>query len=225
MKYIRYGVSLSLIRESDLETVRQWRNDPVVVRNYAFREYITPEMQQQWFRSINNIHNLYAIIGYQGERVGVINLKNIDWDQKTYEGGIFIPYERYHNTPLPAIVACFTTEIPFTWFDWNTGFAHVLASNKSTQAFVKQLGYLLAPGQEDVENQEYLITRESFEKYALRFRKAIQALTGDYQPGRLVIEPHDYEDPVPLHCEKMGKLSKALLKSESGEEGRIYFFK
>ncbi len=224
MKYIRYGVTLTLMRESDLEMVRQWRNDPVVVRNYAYREYITPEMQTDWFKTVNNHRNLYTIIHYRGEQVGVINLKHIDWEQKTFEGGIFIPYERHHNTPLPAIVSVLTTEIPFTWFDWNVGYAHVLQSNKQTQAFIRQLGYELSPGQESVENQEYRITRENYLRKSARLKKAIFALTGEEAPGILVIEKEDEGSDAVAFFEEKAKTSKALIGCRETPEGRVYTF-
>ena len=224
MKYIKYGITLSLLKESDIEMVRQWRNDPVVVRNYAFREYITPEMQKEWFKRINNFNNLYTIIHYNNEKVGVINLKNIDWENRTFEGGIFIPDEKQHNTPLPAIVSYLTTEIPLTWFDWNVGYAHVLRTNVQTHSFIRQLGYELAPGQEEAENQKYIITKASFERHAHKIRKAIKALTGDDEPGRLIIEPEDFNNEVALQFEAKAIQGSAYIRSETTPEGRIHYF-
>ena len=149
MKYIKYGVTLSLMKEEDIEMVRLWRNDPVVVANYEYRDFITPEMQKEWFRKVNNVNNLYTIIGYQGKKIGVVNLKGIDWERQTAEGGIFIPDTRYHETPVTSIVSFLTTEMMFLLFNWNEAKADVLKDNQPIRSFIKQLGYELSPGQEE----------------------------------------------------------------------------
>ena len=222
MVYTRFGFGFHLLKEHDLEMVRQWRNDPVVANNYEFREYITPEMQQAWFKTINNIHNLYTVIEYQDEKIGVINIKNIDWEKKECEGGIFIPYPKFHQTFLPAIISYITTEIIFILFDWNVGFAHVLKDNKSNQEFVRRLGYELAPGQEDLFNQKWIITRETFEKKAKKLAKAIGVLVNTNDPGMLMIEKSEFDDPLLLQWESVVSMSSHILKTGNTEKGRFY---
>jgi UDP-4-amino-4,6-dideoxy-N-acetyl-beta-L-altrosamine N-acetyltransferase len=224
MKYEKYGITLSLMREEDIEMVRQWRNDPVVVANYEFREYINPEMQKEWFAKVNNINNLYTVIGYQGKKIGVVNLKNIDWENQTVEGGIFIPDTRYHETPVTSMVSFLTTEIMILLFNWKAAKAHVLKDNKPIQSFIRNLGYELSPGQENVNNQEYTLDREKFEKMAPKIRKAIHILAQDTLPGRFVVEPFDFDNPVALFFEDLAKRNLALSKTETTEEGRIYYF-
>ena len=224
MKYSRYGLTFHLLKEADIELVRQWRNDPVVANNYEFREHITPEMQQEWFQSVNNIHNLYTIIEYQCEKIGVINIKNIDWEQRSSEGGIFLPDPKYHQSFIPAIISYVTTEIMFVVFGWNIGYAHVLKENKSVQAFVKMLGYELMDGQEEVNNQQYQITRESFEKRAPKIKKAISVLTGNDEKGVFCIEPDEYSDPLVMQWEEKVKTSRLITKIETNRDGRFYRF-
>ena len=220
----KYGISISLLKEKDIEMVRQWRNDPVVVASHEFREYITPEMQKAWFKSVNNINNLYTIIGYQGEKVGVINLKNIDWAKKSFETGVFIPFTKYHLSPLPAIVSFITTEIPFTLFDWNIGYAHVLKNNIKTRAFIRQLGYELTPGQEDVDNQEFIITQETFAKKAAKLKKAISSLVTEDLQASMLFEKEEMDNPVEMQWEEIVKSNRNVTRMESTAEGRIYYF-
>jgi RimJ/RimL family protein N-acetyltransferase len=212
------------MKEKDIELVRQWRNDPVVSNNYEYREHITPEMQSKWFLTVNNINNLYTIIEYEGEKIGVINLKNIDWETRTCEGGIFLPDPKFHQTYIPAVISFITTEIIFIIFDWNIASAHVLRENKSVQQFVKMLGYELLPGQENVNNQEYRITRESFEKRAPKLRKAISVLVGNDQPGLMAMEPSEINDPLMKQWEEKVNTSRFMIKSETTEAGRFYYF-
>ena len=224
MQYSRYGITFHLLKEKDIEMVRQWRNDPVVANNYEFRDYITPEMQKEWFRSVNNINNLYTIIEYGGEPVGVINVKNIDWENRTCEGGIFLPDPKHHQTIIPAIGSYVTTEIIFIMFDWNIAYAHVLKENKKVQQFVKMLGYELIPGQEEINNQQYRITRESFEIRGARIKKAVSALTSRDDQGVLRVDPDEFSDPLIRQWEEKIKTSRFIRKIKTTPEGRFYYF-
>lgn len=212
------------MQEADIEMVRQWRNDPVVANNYEFRDHITPEMQQRWFQSVNNINNLYTLLEYKGKEIGVINVKNINWEEKTCEGGIFIPDTKYHLTGLPAIISYVTTEIIFRMFDWNVAYAHVLRGNQSVQQFVKMLGYQLLPEQEEVHNQKYIITKESFERKGEKIRKAINVLAGNDEKGVLFIPSAMMADPLTLEWEEKVKTSRYIQRIDSSTEGRYYFF-
>ena len=224
MVYSKYGFSFSLLKEDDIELVRQWRNDPVVSNNCEFRDHITPEMQKEWFRSINNINNLYTIISYQGEKIGVINLKNIDWEARAGEGGIFLPDPKHHQTIIPAIISYITTEIIFVMFEWKIGYAHVLKENKSVQQFVRLLGYELMPGQENILNQKYRITSDYFEKRRSKLLKAVSALVGNDEAGVFSVKPVDYADPVVLQWEEKVKTNRFIRQIETTDQGRFYYF-
>ncbi len=223
MKFIKYGITVSLLRECDLELVRNWRNDPVVVQNYEFREYITPEMQREWFRRINNINNLYTVFEYRGEKVGVINLKDIDWESREFEGGIFIADPKFHKTALPAILSYMTTEIQFFLFGWERGYARVLKENVSTRKFIEGLGYELCPGQEEVNNQRFFITRENFYRKTAKLKKAILLMEKDAST-RYIVEKEDYDNPVVLQWEAIVLKNMPPARVEETAEGRVYDF-
>jgi RimJ/RimL family protein N-acetyltransferase len=224
MKYMKYGVTLERLTAMDIEQVRQWRNEPVVVRNHAFREYITPAMQEKWFASVNNINNLYTIIEFKGEKIGVIDFKDINWEKKTFEGGIFIPFEKYHNTALPAIVTYLSGNIPFHILQAEKGYAHVLKNNARGQAFVRLLGYELSPGQENEENQEWSITPDLFNNRLSKLKKAVETMNEDRSPGRLIIERDEFDDLLVQQWEAKVRESKYLLNTEMTEKSRIYYF-
>ena len=224
MKYTKYGISLISLKEEDIEMVRQWRNDPVVVRNYEFREYITQEMQKKWYKSINNINNLYGIIEYSGEKIGVINIKNIDWENKTSESGIFIPDQKYHQTSLPAILTFMTTELQFVFLNWNIGYAHVLKENKPVQSFLRSFGYELCPGEEDKINQKYFNTRDNFIKRTNKIKKAISILTNNDDSSTWLLEASEYNNEIALEWESRILSFYKPDETEITEAGRIYYF-
>jgi RimJ/RimL family protein N-acetyltransferase len=224
MKYTKYGITLSFMKEVDLEMVRQWRNDPNVVRNYEFREYITPEMQKEWFKSINNINNFYGIIEYSGKKIGVINLKNIDWKNHTGESGIFFPDPKYHNTSLPAILVFMTAEIQFSFFKWNIVYAHILKDNKPVQSLLRNLGFELCQGEEENFNQKYFNTQESFEKHSEKIKKAVKLLTNNDETSTFLVEPSEFNDTLYQQWETALLSYVKPDKVEETEAGRIYYF-
>ncbi|MEI7490627.1 MAG: GNAT family N-acetyltransferase [Bacteroidota bacterium] len=225
MKLIRYGITLHRLKEDDLELVRQWRNDPVVRDNFAFRDYITPVMQHAWFKSINNIHNFYTVIEYQAVKIGVINLKNIDWDEMSAEGGIFIPDVKYHQTSVPATISFMTTEILLNAFHFKTGYAHVLKENDAVRSFIYSLGYKMCPGQENEANQKFFITPDLFRlRTSGRFREAIGLVAGTDEPGFFIFEPNEAHDPVALEWEEKIQHHLKPMSDKVNIPGRVYLF-
>ncbi|MEA3479818.1 MAG: hypothetical protein U9R60_16680, partial [Bacteroidota bacterium] len=73
------------LREIDIELIRKWRNSPDITQFMEFRDFISEDMQEEWFESIDTIYNMYYIIEYKGEKVGLINGKNINWDDMSME--------------------------------------------------------------------------------------------------------------------------------------------
>jgi len=86
----KYGITLRRLKEEDIELVRQMRNLVAIRNKMFFQETITPEMQIKWFNSINNKNNGYFIIEVEGKKIGLIHGKNLDFEKRTCEGGIFI---------------------------------------------------------------------------------------------------------------------------------------
>lgn len=160
MEISGYGVTLRRLTEDKIEMVRNWRNDPKIQQYMEFRDYITPEMQKKWFERINNDNNYYFIIVYEGKEIGLINIRDINYEMKDGEPGIFIYDDDYLNTDVPMRASFCLGD-----FVWNTlklekEYIHVLKSNKRAIKNNLFFGFSLLPGQENVENQEYVLTRE-----------------------------------------------------------------
>lgn len=196
MKLIRYGIQLERLKEKDLELVRQHRNSENIRQTMAFREHITPEMQKEWFQKINNIHNFYFLIHYQGEKIGLINAKNIDWEKQELESGIFLWETNYYETYVPAIVSLMITDMCFELFDWDALYAHILKTNTRAVAYNLALGYELLSEQEDIENQLYKLTPERFRKKTGRLRQLLKKMFPEDKIARLVLEPEDFHNGI-----------------------------
>lgn len=217
MKVYKYGIVLERLKARDIELVRQWRNSDPVRLNMEYREIITPEQQVKWFDSINNLQNNYYLIYYKGEKIGLLNDKNIDWENRTSESGLFLGRTEYYSTFVPYFISIAGIELNFYSLNWNKQFAHILRSNVNAINYNKQLGYVLLPAQEETENQLYEMTRESFEKQSGKIRKAVKALATEDICPRLLLEPEDYASGLAALIEPLLIHHPELVISESSE--------
>lgn len=175
----------------DIELVRSWRNSEMITQYMEYKDHITSEMQQAWFHSVDNVNNMYFIIEYKGEKIGVINAKDIDWETKSMETGVFFGVKKYLNTEVPLLAILIFGELGVVNFDL-TVYAHILKSNKRAIRYNKLMGFRLCEGQEENENQLYKMSRETHLKKARLLRAAFFHILGNKEIV-LTFENHDYE--------------------------------
>lgn len=224
MKICKYGITLSRLRAEDIEFVREKRNSEEVRRFMEFRDEITPEMQQKWFESINNFENFYYIVEYKGVKIGLLNDKNMDWEARTSESGLFLWDETYINTIVPVLASLCLLEVGFYYLDWNTSNIKVLRDNPKAIEYVNSLGYALCDGQENIENQRYYLTRELFETKGKKIQQAARAfLEEESGDGYLLLEPEDYESGIAQRLENYFLENKIYLHRRGVKGSRMYF--
>lgn len=163
MEISNFDVSLELLTEDKIEMVRQWRNDPKIQQYMEYRDEITPEMQVKWFKKLNNgKDNFYFIIKYKEEEIGLINVKDVDYEKKSGESGVFIYDDKYLNTDISYRAHLVMFDYFFDEVGLASIYSHVLKTNKRAQRFTLFLGGFLADGQDLVENQLYYIQKEAY---------------------------------------------------------------
>lgn len=222
MKFFKYGITLERLREEDIELVRKWRNSDSVRLNMNYQEIITPEQQIQWFKSINNLRFNYMMIYYHGEKIGLLNDKNVDWENRTSESGIFLGRTEYYSTFVPYLVSIAGIESTFYMLGWKKQFASILRPNTNAIAFNLALGYQLCEGQSELELQRYELTRESFEAKAGKIRKAVRAIASNDTKAKVLFELSDYESGLAQKMESLLRLYEGCLEIEDTDEGRWY---
>ena len=222
MKFFKYGITLERLKMEDIELVRQWRNSDPVRMNMNYREIITPEMQLDWFNSINNENFHYVVIQYQGVKIGLLNDKNIDWDKLESETGIFIGRPEFYHTFVPYLVSIAGIETLFYFVGWKKQYAHILKSNTNAINYNLQLGYRLCDGQEEIEHQRYELTRESFEEAAGKIRKMVRAIASNDLLSKMLFEPKDYETGIAQKFEDLFLRNSIPHKREETDEGILY---
>lgn len=156
----KYGVVLKRLTHDKIELVRKWRNDPKISQYMEYRDEISREMQENWFRKIDNIHNLYYLIEIKGNDIGLINIKNIE--NKHGEAGIFIWDDKYLNSDVSYRAHLVLFDVFFNDMKMDYILSHILKSNKRARRFADFLGSKLADIQENVENQLSILSKHDY---------------------------------------------------------------
>jgi UDP-4-amino-4,6-dideoxy-N-acetyl-beta-L-altrosamine N-acetyltransferase len=146
-----------------------------------YREYITPDMQQKWFATVNNKFNYYFIIEFEGKKVGLINAKNFSYENGFGEGGIFIWDAEYINS-FAAVFATLTL-LNFVFHKvqlCKLSHARILKDNERAQHYNMLIGYKLAEGQENVYNQLYTLSLEDYNKVGNKLNKAAEIINNGH---------------------------------------------
>ncbi len=188
MKIETNSIQIERLQETDIELVRNWRNSAFVRQHMNFREQITPEMQLKWFHSIDNFNNFYFILRYKGLKIGLGNIKNVDWEELSGEAGVFIAEKQHLSSFLPVVGALTLSELVFRIFKLNKLYSHVIPDNKRAVRFNKLFGYKRVAGEEGKESQLYELTPEMFKKTTWKFFMLMKPL--GYKTGNMIITLH-----------------------------------
>lgn len=192
MKVHGYGIVLERLKKHDIELVRQWRNSEKVRQFMEFRDEITPEMQEKWFASIDNLENNYCLIFVDGQPIGLINGAGIDWEAKsTASGGIFVWNDHWWGTSIPLAAALLMTDTSLV-FGLEKTYAKILRNNSRAIDFNTRLGYRMMEGQEGKLNQNYLLTKAAYLEHATPLKPQLV----DKMPPRIIFEADDPHHPV-----------------------------
>jgi UDP-4-amino-4,6-dideoxy-N-acetyl-beta-L-altrosamine N-acetyltransferase len=175
----KYGIVLERLREEDLELVRNWRNSDHVKLNMHFQGNITDENQEKWFQTLDKSKNIYFIIITDGKKIGLINIKDINWNLKTAEAGIFIGDTNYLNTMIPVLATVTIMEMAFDNLKLTTLKAKMSAANEKVIEFNRRIGYKREEYQSDNQFHYYHTDRESFYTATQGIRETLSKLDGD----------------------------------------------
>jgi UDP-4-amino-4,6-dideoxy-N-acetyl-beta-L-altrosamine N-acetyltransferase len=169
----QYGIKLIRVTADDLELIRHWRNQPFIRDTMQFREYITEEMQKEWFGKINNKYNYYFVIVSENKKIGIINCKGTEADGRVAEGGIFIWDKEYWGTPVPVFASLTVLECVFEVFQSGaTSLITVARNNERALYFNKMLGYSESENDKQSEFVKLFLTKDNYFKKTCKLKKA-----------------------------------------------------
>lgn len=177
MQLRRYGIILDTLTSTDIELVRIWRNSDHVKENMKYRDYIDSSMQTKWFDELNRKNNFYFIIREKDVKIGLINLKEIDWEQGTAESGIFIGEKEYLNTPVPLLATVSIMEFAFDELQLKILKAKIAVTNLRAILYNEGIGYKKFEVQEDEAFHYYHVNHLQFLEATKNIRSTLNKLT------------------------------------------------
>ncbi|MBO5616117.1 MAG: GNAT family N-acetyltransferase [Prevotella sp.] len=84
-------VTFREIEESDLETIRNWRNTPAIANNMFTSGVITAEGQKKWFEGVKRGERGWCwFVESEGQPVGYASLNRFERSDDTYEFGLYV---------------------------------------------------------------------------------------------------------------------------------------
>jgi hypothetical protein len=160
-------------------------------------------MQLKWFRSIDNFNNFYFILHFKDIKAGLGDIKNVNWEDRSGEAGVFIAEKAHISSFLPVVGALTLSELVFKIFKLKRIYSQIRPDNKRAMRFNKLFGYKRVEGEEGKESQLHYLTADSFFKATRKFFLLMKPL--GFKTGNLVItlEPHDFKNDFGQQMEKL----------------------
>ena len=103
-------------------------------------------------------------------------------------------------------------------------YIRVLRNNSAAISYNTSLGYELCEGQEDVENQLYKLTRETFIDKTYKIRKAAQQVSGGNPNYEIVWEPGDYAIGLAQESEELFKKGPIRFLDRWENDCHIFYY-
>lgn len=205
MELQRYGISLRRLQESEIEKLRQWRNEDKISRFMFHQGSITPEMQLSWFHSINNPSNHFFLILVENEAVGLINASSVDREAGTAFTGLFIYEDRFLSTEVPVCASLCMLDFLFGPMNLQNVYAKVRGNNSRAHQYNTALGFCRIKKIELGMGFEYRLKRADYFKEAERLRSYASRRFGTN--GTVILKPDDSIDKEVLLQLKSGNMT------------------
>jgi len=224
MKIEINGLVAERLKEKDIELIRQWRNSDTIRKNMLYQEIITPEMQLKWFHSINNFNNFYFIVEYKGRRVGLVNIKDVDWEQRSGEAGIFMHEKELSALLVPIVGTVAINEMISKVFGLKKLYAKVRKDNKAMRRLNSLFGYKKVEGVDtsDKEYDLYVALPGSRNSYSQKWIKLISSMGFETGKTKIILEPEDYHNDFGKKMEQQIESSEIKFESKMVGDNKVY---
>jgi len=173
--YEKYGIKFVDVHPPDLEELRRWRNHPEIRAMMVMRETITWEMQERWYYSFDRNKERYSMIVFDGVRIGLTQLRNIDNQRGTAEGGIIIFRPEHQNGLVPYRAAVAGMDYNFLFRGLKEVHSTVLKANSRARRFTRSLGYELVDPDPNGEVLRGIATPDRYFAAAKKWRSVLLA--------------------------------------------------
>lgn len=133
-------------------------------------------MQLHWFKNLDESCNYYFIIKDKEMKIGVVNLKEIDWIKKEAEAGIFIGDENYLNSLSPILATICIMEFAFEELKLQSLKAKIAVANLKAILFNESIGYIKDNSQLENDFHYYSTNEKLFISATKNIRSTLDKL-------------------------------------------------
>jgi UDP-4-amino-4,6-dideoxy-N-acetyl-beta-L-altrosamine N-acetyltransferase len=177
------NITLRKIQDKDLETIMYWRMAPDITRYMNTNPKLTMESQRKWLASINeNDAVMYWVIENNLKPIGLINLADIDWKNKTSLWGYYIGEKSERSFKLALSLEMSLYDYVFDVLDFNELHGEIFSLNEGVIKLHLLCGSHITKevnGEVEKEGVKYDVTHMSITKEKwneIRFSKKYEKI-------------------------------------------------
>jgi RimJ/RimL family protein N-acetyltransferase len=186
----RFDIEFKTITSDDIELIRLWRNQDYIRLQMQYQQLITSQQQISWFNALDKNTNFYFLIFQKSEAIGLINLKNINWNLKEAEAGIFIGNANNLKTMTPFLATIMLNDFAFFILGLTNLIAKISSENKKAIAFNKTLGYTITENNKPIDKfYYYKLSQERYIEATEKLKSTIRKI--DIQQPKIILTKND----------------------------------
>ncbi|WP_313233176.1 UDP-4-amino-4,6-dideoxy-N-acetyl-beta-L-altrosamine N-acetyltransferase [Tissierella praeacuta] len=139
-------MSLELVKiaKDDLEQIMHWRMKPEVTKYMYTDPVLTLETQEKWFDSIKNDASVkYWMIKIDGVKIGVINLRDIDYINRRCTWGYYIGDNSFRGRGIASTLECNIYDYVFNILNLNKFWCEVFSFNEKVISIHEKFGSII----------------------------------------------------------------------------------
>ncbi|MDU5079762.1 UDP-4-amino-4,6-dideoxy-N-acetyl-beta-L-altrosamine N-acetyltransferase [uncultured Tissierella sp.] len=139
-------MSLELVKiaKDDLEQIMHWRMKPEVTKYMYTDPVLTLEIQEKWFDSIKNDTSVkYWMIKIDGVKIGVINLRDIDYINRRCTWGYYIGDNSFRGRGIASTLECNIYDYVFNILNLNKFWCEVFSFNEKVISIHERFGSII----------------------------------------------------------------------------------
>ncbi len=154
----------------DIQLLRYWRNLDHVRSKMVFTQLIGRDDQRKWFEEINLETTQYFIYSLDSRDIGSVHLTKINFNDKTFEGGIFCGDTSFLVHWINIWAYMMMHNHAFNSLGLDTSYVTILKSNKSALSLNQFLGYIYSSDQDDNVSR-FILTKDRYIKASEKLQK------------------------------------------------------
>jgi len=138
------ALELNKVNKADLELIMTWRMKPEVTRYMYTDPVLTMETQLKWFYSIQDNDSVrYWIIKFDGVKIGLINICDIDYKNKRCSWAYYIGDTSFRGRGIATLLECNIYDYVFDDLNLNKLCCEVFTSNEKVISIHEKFGSVI----------------------------------------------------------------------------------